>query len=476
LFLYFSKKTSLCKGVGTLNIGLFTDTYFPQINGVGTSVHTLYKELTDMGHNVYIFTPKDPNRLSDNNENIIHMSSIPCFFLKNFRMGIVYPPNELLKIRALKLDIVHTQTEFSLGMFGKILAKVSKVPLVHTYHTMYEDYVHYIVNGALISRSMAHSFSRIFCNSANAVIAPTPKVEASLLDYGVTRPISVIPTGIDTDKFKKENYSKTEVAKLRKSYGFNENTEVLLVLGRIAQEKSIDKVLNAMPELFEKRPNARLLIVGDGPYKEELEKLSESLKITDKVVFAGAKPWTEIGKYYQLGDVYISASSSETQGLTFVEAMAGGIPVIAKKDPCLDGLIQNGVSGITFEDENTLADLIASVFSSKETLAEISENAIISADRYSAHTFGRSVLALYKDVLAKRNGDYYLPSISESAHKKVTGIADRQIHKISKVETKLKAAEKVIKKKASKLPPVMAVKKAAEALINSDNPNGGERK
>ena len=127
-----------------MNIGLFTDTYFPQINGVGTSVHTLYKELTDMGHNVYIFTAKDPNRLSDNNENIVPMSSIPCFFLKNFRTGILYPPNELLKIRDLKLDIVHTQTEFSLGIFGKTLAKLSGIPLVHTYHTMYEDYVHYI--------------------------------------------------------------------------------------------------------------------------------------------------------------------------------------------------------------------------------------------------------------------------------------------------------------------------------------------
>ena len=244
------------------------------------------------------------------------------------------------------------------------------------------------------------------------------------------------------------------------------------MLGRIAQEKSIDKILNALPDLFARRPKARLLIVGDGPYKEELEKLTESLEITEKVTFAGAKPWTEIGKYYQLGDIYISASSSETQGLTFVEAMAGGIPVIAKKDPCLDGLIENGVSGITFEDDSLLADIIFSAFEDKSKLAEISENAMRSADKYSAHTFGRSVLALYEDVLEKCKAEYYLPSITESAHKKITHIAESQKHKIITAERTLKKAEKKIKKLALK--PVKAAKKVASAIIDSQN--GGDSK
>lgn len=448
----------------TLNIGLFTDTYFPQINGVGTSVHTLYEQLTAMGNNVYIFTPSDPKRDSDENENIIRMPSMPCFFLKSFRIGLLYSPKELLKIYELKLDIVHTQTEFSLGTFGKNLAKLCGIPLVHTYHTMYEDYVHYIVNGALISRSMAHSFSRHFCNSANAVIAPTEKVKTSLQDYGVTRPISIIPTGIDTTRFKKENYSAAHIAEMRNQYGFSQSTEVLLVVGRIAQEKSIDIILKAMPEVFEKRPLARLLIVGDGPYRNTLEKMASDLGISEKITFAGSKPWAEIGGYYQTADIYLSASSSETQGLTFVEAMASGIPVIAKKDPCLYGLVENGVSGFMFEKDGELASLINSVLSDREKLKEISENAVISAEKFSAQTFGKNALALYEQVLEKKDSLYYLPSVAKSAERKVTYIALKERRRIRKAERKIKNMA---------LKPVRAVKKYALSIKNSSKQNGG---
>lgn len=461
---YIAELRKAKKESKTLNIGLFTDTYFPQINGVGTSVHTLYEQLTAMGHNVYIFTPSDPRRTSDENENIIRMPSMPCFFLKNFRIGLLYSPKELLKIYELKLDIIHTQTEFSLGTFGKTLAKFCGIPLVHTYHTMYEDYVHYIVNGALISRSMAHSFSKHFCNSANAVIAPTEKVKTSLQEYGVTRPISIIPTGIDTTRFKKENYNKKDIAEMRSEYGFDENTEVLLVLGRIAQEKSIDIILKAMPEVFEERPNSRLLIVGDGPYRNELEKMAADLGILEKITFAGSKPWAEIGSYYQMADIYLSASSSETQGLTFVEAMAGGIPVIAKKDPCLYGLVENGVSGFMFEEDSELPSLINSALSDRENLEKISENAVVSAEKFSAKTFGKNVFALYEQVLEKKDSLYYLPSVAQSAERKVTYIAVKERRKIRKAERKIKNMA---------LKPVRAVKKYALSIKNSNKQNGG---
>jgi 1,2-diacylglycerol 3-alpha-glucosyltransferase len=446
-----------------VNIGLFTDTYFPQINGVGTSVHTLYKELKAQGHNVYIFTPDDPKRSKDEDENIIRMPSMPCFFLKSYRMGLLYPPSSLLKMRELKLDIIHTQTEFSLGTFGKLYSKLTGIPLVHTYHTMYEDYVHYIVNGALISRSMAHSFSRIFCNNANAVIAPTQKVKDSLLSYGVTRPIKIIPTGIDIYKFKKENYSQEEIASLRKEYGYTKDTKVLLVLGRIAQEKNIDEILKSMPYVFENNENARLLIVGDGPYRPNLEEIVSSLGINDKVTFAGFKPWSEIGKYYQLADVYLSASTSETQGLTFVEAMAGGIPVVAKKDPCLEGLIENGVSGMMFETDEEFQKMLISLLNDSEKLSEISKNAEISADRYSSKTFGENVAHLYENVLENIDKTYHLPSVAQAANRHMLYLVGKEKKRILKAEKELKSLA---------LKPARAVKNYALSLKNN-NHNGG---
>ena len=239
-----------------MNIGLFTDTYFPQINGVATSTFTLAKNLRAMGHNVYIFTPQDPKNKDQNEKDVIRMPSMPCIFVHQYRFGLLYSPKELAKITKLKLDIIHTQTEFSLGMFGKTLSKVLGIPMVHTYHTMYEDYVHYIVNGALITPNMAHSFSRLFCNFASNIVAPTEKVKDSLIEYGVTKPIHVIPTGINISKFRKGNYPHEETVTLRNSMGLGENDKIILVLGRIAKEKSIDTVIKAMPYVFEKEKKA----------------------------------------------------------------------------------------------------------------------------------------------------------------------------------------------------------------------------
>lgn len=149
-----------------MNIGIFTDTYFPQLNGVATSVQTLRRELEKRGHQVYIFTPYDPRQQQETDDHIFRLPSMPFIFVKNYRACFVCPPHILRKIHQLKLDIIHTQTEFSLGFLGKLISTTFGIPMVHTYHTMYEDYVHYIAGGHLISAEGAREFSRIFCNTA----------------------------------------------------------------------------------------------------------------------------------------------------------------------------------------------------------------------------------------------------------------------------------------------------------------------
>ena len=381
-----------------MNIGLFTDTYFPQINGVGTSVHMLAKELTSLGHNVYIFTPSDPKR-HNTEENIISMKSMPCFIIKSFRIGLLYSPHELLKIKHLKLDIIHTQTEFSLGTFGKIISKAFGIPMIHTYHTMYEDYVHYIAHGVIITPSMSHTLSRIFCNSADAVIAPTQKVYDSLRSYGVCKNMFVIPTGINTERFKKSNFNKNDIIKLKLSYGFKEDTPVILILGRIAKEKSIDYIFQAAPEIFKQVPECRILVVGDGPYRSTLESLANELGIKDKIVFAGAKPWDEIATYYQIGDVFVSASTSETQGLTFAEAMSAGLPVIAKNDKCIEGLISDNQTGFLYNTQEEFIEKTVHAIKNRDSLTSLLDSAYESAQQFSSTTFGKRVESLYKTVL-----------------------------------------------------------------------------
>ncbi len=439
-----------------MNIGLFTDTYFPQINGVATSTYTLAKNLRKMGHNVYIFTPQDPKNKDENEFNVIRMPSMPCIFIHQYRIGLLYPPKEFTEITKLQLDVIHTQTEFSLGMFGKSLSKFLGVPIVHTYHTMYEDYVHYIVNGALITPSMAHSFSRIFCNFALSVVAPTQKVKDCLLDYGVTKPISVIPTGINIDKFRKSNYSFDEINELRKSFGLDQKNKVILVLGRIAKEKSIDVILNAMPSVLKKEPLARLLIVGDGPYRQNLEELSKTIGISEEVIFAGARPWEDIGRYYQLGDVFVSASVSETQGLTFIEAMAASLPVVAKNDDCIKGVIENGKTGLVFDSDEFLPEKIIEIFENNALKEKLSKNGRDYSESLSEESFAKSILNLYTKVIS----DYKELQRAHSKRRSIIRLAEYEYIRIKHFNRK-------IKKIASS--PAKAVKKYIDKNENGGN-------
>ncbi len=414
-----------------MNIGLFTDTYFPQINGVGTSVHTLSEGLRKRGHNVYIFTPFDP-RIKEDEKDVIRMPSMPCFMVKGFRIGLLYTPQALNKIAHLKLDIIHTQTEFSLGMFGRMLARTLNIPTVHTYHTMYVDYVHYVAKGALITPAMAKDFSKIFCNRADAVIAPTKKVLDSLIKYGVTKEIDIIPTGINTELFKKSNYKLEDTIQLKKEIGLNIDDPIMLYLGRIAKEKSIDVLINAMPELLKRIPNLKLVIVGDGPVKKDLENLTESLNLTENIIFTGAKPWAEIGKYYQLGDIFVSASTSETQGLTFAEAMAGGLPVIARKDECLENIIIHGKTGLLFEKPEELPDMVESIIKNKDTLKSYSEASIKAMEELSVENFALKVDELYTSVLENKKAKHKtVPLIIPKVQKRTT------VYRIKKLPNKI---------------------------------------
>ena len=389
-----------------MKIGLFTDTYFPQINGVATSVHTLAGALRARGHNVYIFTPKDPNTTAEqSDENVIAMPSLPFMLLRNYRVGLIYSPRAFNQISHLHLDIVHTQTEFPLGIFGKLLSTVKKIPMVHTYHTMYEDYVHYIAKGYIVTPAMAKEFSKLFCNSATAVVAPTEKAKHFLEEYGVTKPIEIIPTGIDTSLFAKKNFLEQDTIALKQSLGLEKDTPVILSLGRVAKEKSIDVILRALPKLFQKMPQARMVIVGDGPERENLEYLAKELDIAHKVLFIGAKPWTEIGKYYQIGTVFCSASVSETQGLTFAEAMAGGIPVVAKRDESIENIIENNKTGLLFETEEDLTEKLYMLLNTPTLQKRLANASITKMELLSVEAFAEHMEQLYENTIAVYHSD-----------------------------------------------------------------------
>ncbi|MFW2487442.1 glycosyltransferase family 4 protein [Clostridium chromiireducens] len=387
-----------------MNIGLFTDTYYPQINGVATSVLILKENLESRGHKVYVFTTTDPK--ADNEEkNVFRVPSIP--FVSARRVGMFYNPRLAKIIKKLGLNLIHTHTEFSLGIFGRAMAKELKIPFIHTYHTIYEDYTHYIGKFKVldqIAKIGAKKISIKFCNSADKVIVPTEKVRELLLSYDIRQSISIIPTGIELNKFSKHNYNADIIQKLRISLGIREKDKILLYIGRISKEKNIEEIMVVMKDYLRDKKDVKFVLIGDGPEKCNLEDMAQKFEISDQTIFAGERPWHDIGMYYQIGDVFVSSSQSETQGLTYIEALASGLPVVAKVDKCLKGVIENNINGYLFNGKEEFINSLDSILINNFRKEKLSLGAIKSIKSFSAEHFAYTVEKLYKNMILNQNG------------------------------------------------------------------------
>ncbi len=381
-----------------MNIGLFTDTYYPELNGVANSVFLLKKELEKRGHNVYVITTKTPGAPANEN-GVFRVPSKAVSFVPERRLGLLYHPKIALQIHKMKLDIIHTNTEFAIGMFGRIMAHELFVPVVHTYHTIYEDYAHYLkkyISSDKRAKQFAKMYSKFSVRGAEELIVPTEKVAELMKRYKVKPEINVIPTGIDLSKFQKWD-SSYDKEKLKASLGIPKGNKVVLYLGRVSEEKNIDELMDYLDDYMEEQDKVTFLVVGDGPHKSALEKKAKGLKNRKQMIFAGAKPWDEINHYYQLGDVFVSSSTSETQGLTYIEALASGVPVVARKDPCLDGVLFNGENGYEFEDEQSFVSGINAVLWNGEHI-DYRSKALQSVEKFSTEQFAAKVENIYYHV------------------------------------------------------------------------------
>ena len=388
-----------------MKIGIFTDTYNPVTSGVVTSINMVEQEMKKRGHEVYVFTTSKSVQPNEN-QTLYMLKSMPLLIAKQYknRIATFYSREVAKQIKELGLDIVHTQTEFSLGAFGKIISRKYDIPFIHTYHTMWEDYIHYItpIKGRNIYlKRIVRNFSRGFVRKAECVITPSNKT-AKYLKYKCkvkNKPIYIIPTGIDIEPFKKENFTLEDKNNLKESLGIGKDKKVILFLGRVAEEKSIDVLMDSMPDIFKDYPNAVFVIVGDGPGKKSLEEQASKLNIADKVIFTGKVPWNEVPKYYNIGDVFVNASITETQGLTFVEAMAAGLPIVAKYAPNLSEFIKDGKNGILVRRNSDFKNAIINILEDKKLGNKLTNNGYITAKEYSIEEFGDKLEMLYSEII-----------------------------------------------------------------------------
>lgn len=388
-----------------MNIGFFTDTYYPDINGVVSSILMLQGLLKARGHTVYIFAPSK-HQPAGQDDQLVMMRSIPLFFMPAYRLSGVYSVRKVRRIKEMKLDVIHTHSEFSLGVFAKLVARELRIPMVHTYHTLWEDYLHYVAPDA-ISRSgfTKEAYRRIvamFLSGYKEIIAPSAAIETYLeQDCGLWRKsINVIPTGIQTDLFLDESIDPSELQSLREEHALV-GRRVILYVGRLAKEKSIDIVIDALPAVLDAVPDAMMLVVGGGPEKDALVQQCEALGISQRVVFAGSVPFEKIGLYYKLGEVFVTASTSETQGLTYFEAASAGLPVVAKYAPNLEGVFEDGENALLFHDVKELSVKLISVLSDGEAAARLVQNAQTVLEQFHPDRFVDNVCAVYERAIQR---------------------------------------------------------------------------
>lgn len=383
-------------------IGIFTDTFYPEVNGVATSCLNLYQELQRRGHTVHVYAPKCKGWEEFQSDTVHYLESKQFILLKDRNVALP-GMGTIRQALDMHFDVVHTNSEFIVGFLGTYIARHTGCVRIHTYHTVWEDYTYYITHGIgdNTAKSFVKRYSEWWCDRFDRVIVPTAKTENLLRQYGVETPIDIIPSGMDLRRFAPEKHSAEERAATRAECGIPEGKRVLLNIGRLAKEKNLEKILRVFPELHRRLPDVQLVIIGEGPLKQTLQEQAETLGVADSVSIVGAKPWEKIDRYYAIGDVFVSASHSETQGLTYIEAAASGLCVCAVDDPCLLGVFRDGVSAVLSgdSDEQLLESLMLSF---SPVGGRIRRNAVEAARPYSTEQFAQRVECCYMTALSER--------------------------------------------------------------------------
>lgn len=390
-----------------MRIGIFTDTYTPFINGVTTSVLMLKKGLEKKGHTVYIVTVNDKTLRYKFEENgkVVRVPGIPIG-IYDYRLSGIYPIKAINIVKKWNLDVIHCQTEFSIGTFARIIAKQLNIPLVHTYHTMYEDYIHYITKGYFnrSSKKIVEYLTLFYCDkTATELVVPTKKAyELFKKKYRVDRNVYIVPTGIEVEKFYLENNKKLDILKKREELGLKKDDFVILFVGRVASEKNVELLLTSMKYIVNNCPNAKLLIVGDGPDIDKYKDFVKKQELTNNVIFTGKVAWDTIQHYYLISDVFTTASTTETQGLTVIEAMAASLPVVCINDESFNQTVIDNLNGLIFKNKKGYKTAIIKLYNDKDLLNRLSNQARISADTHSSKYFVNSILDVYKIAIKNK--------------------------------------------------------------------------
>ena len=396
-----------------MRVGIFTESYPPLVNGVSTSILMLQKALEKLGHEVFIVTVSDDkkNYTLEDDGHILWLPSMNLANCYDYKFTSVYPIKAVNIIKKMNLDVIHSNVEFTIGIFARVVSEQLGIPLVHTYHTNWEDYTHYITKNKKILDDICKKLLKYLVvffedKTVTELIVPSNKIYNIFKDkYKFTKNIHIIQTGIETSKFYKENFSSKDINNLKKKYGIKKKDFVIMTVSRLAKEKSVDRLINNQKELLKRYPNMKLLIVGDGPDIDKLKMQVCSLNISKNVIFTGKVPLEEIPIYYQLGDVFVTASKSETQGLTVVEAISSSLPIVAVKDDSFISSVIDDFNGYVFTSDEKYIESILKLYENNDIYNRLSNQSRILSSDFSSEYFALKVLKVYETAIENYKKD-----------------------------------------------------------------------
>lgn len=333
-----------------MNIALFVETYLPSINGVVTHVKSLKDGLESAGHNVLVVSADSKAHRHYIKDGVLWC---PAKEFKHLYHYGVASPVSLKRLRMVKNfhpDIIHIHTEFGVGFSGVSIAKVLKIPVVYTLHTMYDDYLYYIAPKPFIPamRKISHRYVRFLSKRAAAITGPSKKVQEYLTECGAVKEVNVIPNPVELDKFNPALIDPQKVHELKKIYQISEEEQIVCFCGRLGREKSVDVLLNYFAQTVDRNDHIRLMIIGEGPSRPELEAQAKELGIDDLVIFTGRVEHDDLLNVYACCHLYVTTSLSDTNSISMLEAMATGLPVLHRYDPLNEGQVRQGINGYIF--------------------------------------------------------------------------------------------------------------------------------
>jgi glycosyltransferase involved in cell wall biosynthesis len=379
-----------------LNVAMFTNNYYPFIGGVPISIKRLAIGLSKLGHQVTIFAPMYP----ENNEdecNVVRCKLLVYHHSKEFDFAIVNILSKKINQAFLSqnFDIVHLHHPFWMGKKGMMLAKLSLLPIIFTYHTRYEKYSHYLpLFQKTFQNLFSHHMIKKFSQNCDGVIAPTTTAKEYLENIGVSKEKFILPTGINIDLY--QNINPDDIKNIKEKYHINDEM-LLCSVSRLSKEKNIYFLLDGLKYIHEQsKVKFKCLLIGDGPEKQNINNKIKENHLEEVVYLTGSIPNDEVIKYYTASDIFIFSSVSETQGMVLLEAMAGKCPIVAIRSSGTDDVIINNYNGFKTKKEVTSwAQKVIYLMENEEKLLEMSNNAYEFAQNNSIDAMAKNVQSIY---------------------------------------------------------------------------------